>query len=71
MSFLRWPEPGVLPKVRLSDLPVGAEILGLAPVGRRWTAVMTKSGIKPAPGCPAAEFLPCFASYGGNVVEVG
>jgi hypothetical protein len=67
---MRWPEPGLCPKVALVDIPAGSPVLGLAPIGVRWTGVMTAKGIKPDPGCPAHQFLPCFADINGVVKEI-
>ena len=69
-DFMRWPEPGTLPKIQRNEIPVGSTILGMAPIGIRWIAKMTKNGIKPEGDCPRCEFVPCFASTPGGIKEV-
>jgi len=69
-DFMRWPEPGVLPKINRQEIPVGSTILGLAPIGIRWMATMTKNGIKPEGNCPRSEFVPCFCTTNNGIKEV-
>jgi len=66
----RWPEPGALPKISISEIPAGSTVWGMAPLGIRWTARMTKSGIRPDGNCPSGEFVPCYAEVVGELKEV-
>lgn len=66
----RWPEPGVHPKIAVPDIPVGASVLGMAPIGVRWMATMTRKGPKPDRGCPRHEFVPCFTQVDNEIREI-
>ena len=65
------PEPGVGPFVALKDLPKGTHILGLAPMGVRWRAIINEKGnLKPEGNCPRCEFLPTTALVKGTWIEI-
>lgn len=67
----RLPEPGAGPFVKLADLPKGTHVLGLAPIGVRWRATVTKPGVlKPEGNCPRREFVPTTALVSGKWVEI-
>lgn len=59
---MKWPDlEAVTETIRLCDIPRGTTILGLAPIGIRWTATVTRGGrVKPEGNCPACEFYPCY-----------
>jgi len=69
-DFMHWPDVGTLPKISRYDIPAGSTILGLAPIGIRWMATMTKNGIKPEGNCPRSEFVPCFCTTNNGIKEV-
>jgi len=56
-----WPSPGTVPKIKLADVPNGAHILGMAPIGVRWEGTMRNGVVCPDKGCPKGEFSPCYA----------
>lgn len=65
------PEPGVAPFVKLADLSKGTHVLGLAPIGVRWRAmVMGPSKLKPDGNCPRSEFVPTTALVKGVWVNI-
>jgi hypothetical protein len=64
------PEPGVGPFVKLADLPVGTWVLGLAPIGVRWRAIVDKKGLKPEGNCPRSQFCPTTARVNGRWMEI-
>lgn len=49
----------------LIRLPEGTPIAGLAPIGIRWSAVISRGKIRPDRGCPASEFAPTYARVPG------
>lgn len=57
-------------RIKLEDLPDGARILGLAPIGVRWHATWNKSSQtwKPDGNCPAHEFAAL--TYDGKVLDI-
>jgi hypothetical protein len=67
---MNWPEPGTLPTIARAEIPIGARILGMAPMGVRWEAVMTKKGIRPDGNCPPGEFVPCFTETTAGIREI-
>jgi hypothetical protein len=67
---MKWPIPGESPSIRLTDIPVGTRLLGMAPIGVRWYGVMTRNGPTPDKGCPPSEFAVCGAMVGGVMYEV-
>lgn len=64
------PEPGKGPFVQRSAIPIGTELMGMAPIGVRWRAKMTSSGPKPEGNCPRGEFVLTHAAIGGMWKEV-
>ena len=65
---MKWPnsaeaDAADLRPVMMREIPRGATIAGLAPIGRRWTGVKTLRGIRPDKGCPMREFSPCYAYF--------
>ena len=68
--MMTWPEPGTLSKVAAADIPTGSRVWGMAPIGIRWTARKTKTGIQPDGDCPRSEFSPCYADVRGTLMEV-
>jgi hypothetical protein len=64
------PEPGTGPSVVRAAIPIGTDLLGLAPMGIRWRAKMTASGPKPEGNCPRSEFVITHAAIGGMWKEV-
>lgn len=69
----KWPIPGEPLAMPLRDVPVGSKIVGLAPIGIRWEAVMTKKGVKPLDWpkkISTCEFVPCYAYVMGEWREV-
>ncbi len=52
-------------------VPVGAVVLGLAPIGIRWEAIALGNGkFRPDGNCPPREFAPCFALFDGKILEI-
>ena len=65
------PEPGAGPFITTSELKKGTRVLGLAPIGVRWRAVVKPSGgIKPEGNCPRSEFVPTHAQVGDQWFEI-
>lgn len=73
-SMMKWPEPGTVKKIKFQDIPDDTPLLGLAPVGVRWTGKMTSSAgvkkVRPEGNCPAREFAPCFAFIDDEPYEI-
>ena len=68
-----FPEPGAGPSAArgtIRGLPPGTKLLGLAPIGVRWCAMVIKGRIKPAGNCPPGEFLVTHALIRGIWHEV-
>lgn len=54
-----------IPLSRVRELPPGTRLGGLAPIGVKWSATITRNGkIKPDGNCPAGEFAPTSARIG-------
>lgn len=59
----------------LLKLPRGTSVGGLAPIGIRWHATVSKRSdgtpyLKPADGCPPNEFAPTHVRINGKTYEV-
>lgn len=53
-------------RIAWSEVPAGAVIRGLAPIGVRWLGVKAKDGsVLVARGCPLREWAPCEAPLNG------
>lgn len=57
-------------RVKLEDLPHGARVMGLAPIGVRWWATWDKhrQRMKPDGNCPAGEFAAL--EWNGLVLDI-
>lgn len=57
-------------KIKLEDLPHGARIKGMAPIGVTWWATWNKhkQRWKPDGNCPAGEFAAL--EYNGMVIDI-
>ena len=70
-DYRQLPEPGAGPFITLAELPKGACVLGLAPIGVRWRAKVVKPGVlKPEGNCPRSEFSPTNVCVGGKWFEI-
>lgn len=69
-SWTSWPDPGSCQKVKYKDVPVGARVLSLAPIGIRGEGRRGRLGVKPEGNCPRGEFSACYAHVRGAWVEI-
>lgn len=62
--------PGEGPFVAISEIPDGATLMGMAPIGIRWSGLKKRGVIVPDGDCPAAEFAITHAMVNGAWHEV-